>query len=728
MKAEYIEKIYAGWLAKIIGIRFGAPIEGWPREKIESIFGNSLKRYPADYVNFAADDDSNGPIFLLRALEDSKKGAGMKAEDVAEALLNYAPFEHGFFWWGGYGISTEHTAYLNLRNGIKAPQSGSIMQNGSAMAEQIGGQIFIDTWGLVAPGDPDMAAALAREAASVTHDGNGVYGGMFIAACISYAFDERDIKKIIEKGLTYIPGDCQYANIVKTVMDYHEKHPKDWKQCYQMIRSCHGYDRYPGICHIIPNTAVMILSLLYGEGDFDRTLEICNLCGWDTDCNVGNVAAIMGVACGLSVISYEKWRRPINDLLICSSVVGSLNIMDIPYGAAYMLKLAFELSKTKTPVPSVLSGAAVPSDLPEPWKSIVDGPIDGCHFEFPGSTHAIRMRAHANDERGADCHELSFWNTDETSCTGSRSLKFLARAMAPGEAVFVYKQTYYEPKDFSDSRYDPSFSPIAYPGQTIHGSVCLPENGAGAWVCLYGKDIRSDKIYESEKIQLAPGRWESLEYRLPGQLCGLIGEVGFGFHLEGGKPWSLDLTGFIDDLYVTGEADYRLDFSMEMEECWPGTVRREISQFTRLKGNAYLEEGRLHLSCSDFGEVSTGHHNWEDYTAEFCMTPFAGECSLVTFRNQGAMRSYAAGFDRRGSFAVLKNRGGYEVVHWKPFAWEYNREYNVRIRVKGNVITAQAGDVVITLQDQEEPYLKGGIGLAVLRGSHLSCRSIRVYG
>lgn len=736
MKAEYIEKIYAGWLAKIIGIRFGAPVEGWPQEKIEKIFGSALKRYPADYVNFAADDDSNGPIFLFRALEDSGKGADLKAEDVAEALLNYAPFEHGFFWWGGYGISTEHTAYLNLRNGIKAPRSGSVMQNGSALAEQIGGQIFIDAWGLAAPGDPDLAAALSREAASVTHGGNGVYGGMFIAACISCAFEETDIGKIIEKGLTYIPGACQYAKIVKTVMDYHLNDPDDWKRCYQMIRSHHGYDKYPGNCHIIPNAAVMILSLLYGEGDFDRTLEICNLCGWDTDCNVGNVAVIMGVAGGLSAISYEKWRRPINDLLICSSVVGSLNIMDIPYGAAYIIKQALELSKRerpgssplhKTPDPSPLPETPGSPDLPEPFNFILNGPIDGCHFEFPGSTHAMRLRASANDERGAACHELSCWNTDEMAFTGKRSLKFLARAMAPGEAVYVYKQTYYEPKDFSDSRYDPAFSPVAYPGQTIHGSACLPEYGAGAWACLYGKDIRRGKIYEGEKKKLEPGSWESLKFRLPGRLPALIGEVGFCFYLDGGSPGSLDLTGFIDDLYVTGKADYVLDFSAEKEERWPGTVRREISQFTRLKGNAYLEEGRLHLSCFDFGEVSTGHHEWEDYEAEFRITPLAGECSLVTFRSQGAMRSYAAGFDREGSFAVLKNRGGYQVVHWKPFAWEYKREYEIRIKVRGNVITARVDEAVIIWSDEEEPYKKGGIGLAVLRGSHLSCRTIKVY-
>ena len=226
MREEYIEKIYAGWLGKIIGIRLGAPIEGWTYEKIKNIYGE-LTGYPIDYKRFAADDDSNGPLFFLKALEDGKHGADLCAQDVGNALLNYAPFEHGFFWWGGYGISTEHTAYLNLRNGIPAPRSGSIEQNGATMAEQIGGQIFIDTWGLVTPGNPDLAAKLAKEAASVTHGGNGIYGGIFVAVCISYAFLEKDIKKIIEKGLSYIPSDCEYTLVVSAVMNFFDVHKED---------------------------------------------------------------------------------------------------------------------------------------------------------------------------------------------------------------------------------------------------------------------------------------------------------------------------------------------------------------------------------------------------------------------------------------------------------------------------------------------------------------------
>ena len=58
-----------------------------------------------------------------------------------------------------------------------------------------------------------------------------------------------------------------------------------------------GYDKYPGVCHIIPNAGVCAMSLLYGKGHFDRTVEIATMAGWDTDCNAGNVGSIMGVAC-----------------------------------------------------------------------------------------------------------------------------------------------------------------------------------------------------------------------------------------------------------------------------------------------------------------------------------------------------------------------------------------------------------------------------------------------
>lgn len=708
IKTEYIEKIYAGWLAKIIGIRLGAPIEGWSYEKIKNIYGE-LNHYPVDYKEFAADDDSNGPLFFLKALEDSKKGSDLQAQDVAEALLNYAPFEHGFFWWGGYGVSTEHTAYLNLKNGMQAPRSGSIAQNGHAAAEQIGGQIFIDTWGLVTPGNPDLAARFAEKAASVTHDGNGIYGGIFVAVCISYAFVENDIRKIIEKGLSYIPTDCEYTKVVRTVMTYAESNPSDWRACYQFIFENYGYDKYPGNCHIIPNIAVMILALMYGEGDFSKTLNICNMCGWDTDCNVGNIAAIMGVRGGLQAIDYEKWRKPVNDFLACSSVVGSLNIMDIPFGASYITKLAWNLAG---------------EELPKPWKEIIEEKIDSCHFEYPGSTHAIRVRKDLTDGRSNQQMEYELINTDETAATGNRSLKLMVKPVYPGENIYAYKKTYYRPCDFHDSRYDPSFSPLVYPGQTIHGSAYIPQYAREIDVCLYALEAHSDKVYKSKSVHLNPGCWETLSYEIPSVQGGLVSEIGFCFSVLGIQNELMEFVGMIDDLYADGNPNYTMEANLEEEEVWTG-IHREISQFTKLKGLMYLDEGQLNLSCSDFAEAYTGRYDWKDYCAKFYMTPLMGEHHLVNVRVQGAIRSYAAGFLPDGKIGLLKNKNGYEVLMSREFAWTPGSEYKVEICVNGNNIKAVFDDtVVLEYIDEKEPYLEGAIGISVLEGSHCKLRKI----
>src|SRR5690606_23220766 len=100
---------------------------------------------------------------------------------------------------------------------------------------------------------PELAADYAAKAASVSHDRNGIYGGQFIAACIAKAFSEKDIAKIIESGLSVIPEDCEYTRMARAVIDYYEKNPKNWRDCFKYVKANFGYDRYPGNCHIIPN-------------------------------------------------------------------------------------------------------------------------------------------------------------------------------------------------------------------------------------------------------------------------------------------------------------------------------------------------------------------------------------------------------------------------------------------------------------------------------------------
>ena len=429
MDQNLLSKLYGGFLGMNVGIRLGAPVEPgiWTVERIERTYGD-IRGYIKEYKHFAADDDANGPVFFLRALDDTD-GQEPTPGSVSEAYLNYTREGIGMFWWGGLGVSTEHTAYLNLLSGIPAPQSGSIRQNGRTVAEQIGGQIFIDTWGLVAAGDPARAARYARAAASVSHDGEALNGAAFIAACIALAFVETDIERIVDKALTHIPAGSAYRAVVEAVRAYRRNHPAvAWRDCRQMLEDEWGYDRYPGVCHIIPNAGVCALALLYGAGDFSRTIEIATMCGWDTDCNAGNVGTIAGVLGGIEAIP-EHYRRPINDEIVLSSVSGYLNILDVP---GYIWYLAMWYYR--------LRGEPVPEEV---QRHLHPGEID-FDFSLPGSTHGLCVSDPCLLRGGhkENAYEV-MWNR-----------------LNRGQQATVHLKTFYRRSDFSDERYKPVFSPV----------------------------------------------------------------------------------------------------------------------------------------------------------------------------------------------------------------------------------------------------------------------------
>ncbi|MBQ0035350.1 MAG: ADP-ribosylglycohydrolase family protein [Firmicutes bacterium] len=401
---EYLYKVYSSWYGKNIGIRLGAPVESWDYKKIEDTY-HGKHGYLKDYGIFAADDDSNGPLFFVRALLDKKD---ITSEDIGNTFLNYIQEYSGFFWWGGVGVSSEHTAYENLKNGIKAPMSGSAKQNGLVMAEQIGGQIFSDCWGYVSGYDPLLAKDLAVKASKVTHDLNGNEGAIFVAVAITLAMQYEDIHSVVYDTLEYLNKDLEYYKVMKDICNYYENNKDDYHKCFDYILNNYGYDKYPGVCHIIPNSSLMVMSLMYGNGDFDFTMEMLNNCGWDTDCNCGNVGSILGALLGIDNID-NKWILPINDIVNASSSVGSLNIQTISESGKLFAKLAYKL---------------------------VDIEIeDDKRFDLPYASEGFFGEIDINN--GMHCN---------------------------GQ---VYKYSYYLGEDIFDSRYDPEFSPTIYPGYTI---------------------------------------------------------------------------------------------------------------------------------------------------------------------------------------------------------------------------------------------------------------------
>src|ERR1044071_6859686 len=163
------------------------------------------------------DDDISGTFTFLRALADYNNSLDLTPAQIGQTWLNYIIENRTILWWGGLGNSTEHTAFLRLKEAISAPRSGSMVLNGKVLAEQIGAQIFIDGWGLIAPGDPALAADLARRASSVSHDGEAIYGAQVIAALIAGAFIESDLNKLIDTAVTCISADSIIYRLIEDV-------------------------------------------------------------------------------------------------------------------------------------------------------------------------------------------------------------------------------------------------------------------------------------------------------------------------------------------------------------------------------------------------------------------------------------------------------------------------------------------------------------------------------
>lgn len=326
---EYAECVYAGVLGKMIGVYLGRPIEGWTRAEIEAEFGEI-----EGYVHEArgvplvvTDDDIAGTFGFLRAVEDFGFPAEPTPQQIGETWRNLLIEGKTVLWWGGIGVSTEHTAFLRLDAGIPAPKSGSIALNGRTVAEQIGAQIFIDGWGMLNPDDPARAADLARRAASVSHDGEAIHGAQVVAAMVAAAFTEPDPARLVETALSVIPPDSLIARLIRDLQGWHAE-GLDWREAYDRLEPVYGYGRYGGGCHTVPNHALVILALLWSEGSFDLGMTIANTLGWDTDCNAGNVGCILAIAGGLESLEGRDWRGPVADRLYISAAEGGRTVSD----------------------------------------------------------------------------------------------------------------------------------------------------------------------------------------------------------------------------------------------------------------------------------------------------------------------------------------------------------------------------------------------------------------
>ena len=527
--SNWLEDIRASWLGKIIGVRLGAPVENWSSQQIKASFGK-IEDFVKDYGVFGADDDTNGPFYFTRVLLD-KKAEEITSQDIANTMLNVIADEHGFFWWGGVGVSTEHTMYNNLKNGMSALDSGSRRINGRELSEQIGGQIFSDGWAYVAYDNVALAVDLAGKAASVSHDGEAVEGAKFVSAAISLAFKHKDIFEVMNMALEYCDPQSEYVRVARDVIAYSQK-SDGWEETLDFIQQTYPYSCYGGICPIIPNMAVMVMAMAHGKQDFRETLLICVNAGYDTDCNVGNVGSILGALVGIDGL-FAPWVSKINDVVLSSGLLGSINSLDATQQTLYFGKLANSLN---------------PNLIDDRLTFIND-----FSFGLPYSTHGFYGRWH----RKFDGSHINVAMEDATS---KRALQINVHSAFKQESLEFIKKTYFRASEVYDSRYEPSLAPVIWPGQIVSTRIKAECDGLFT-AHLLVRDI-DGKTAKSEDLVLM-SEFVDFEIRIPSDFS-LVAEVGVALVC-------LDRTFlthlWIDSVMINGRAEFDWDVTkLPMEE------------------------------------------------------------------------------------------------------------------------------------------------------------------
>lgn len=320
-------KIQGAWMGRICGCMLGKTVEGirtnelvpflketnnYPMHRYilhsdlnEEILNKykypfASRRYADAIDGMPVDDDTNYTVLYQEIIE--KYGRDFTPFDVSRAWLRYQPKD-------AY-CTAERVAFCNFVKGYEPPTS-AVYKN--PYREWIGAQIRADYFGYINPGNPELAAEMAWRDASISHTKNGIYGEMFVAAMLAVSAETNRIRDIIQGGLAQIPHTSRLYEAIMTVLDGFEQGISQ-SDCFRSIHKKYNEHNSHDWCHTISNAMIVAASLLYGGGDYGKSICMAVETGFDTDCNGATVGSILGMANGIGSIP-EYWTAPIGDRL-----------------------------------------------------------------------------------------------------------------------------------------------------------------------------------------------------------------------------------------------------------------------------------------------------------------------------------------------------------------------------------------------------------------------------
>ena len=344
----YLDKVQGAWMGKMIGVTFGQPwefeyqnvpigfdITDWTLSPTRlKDFRARAENKPGDWTPITRLED-NQKIHLDHdfILASEKEHPSFGAPDNDDIYINLL----FLYCLRRYGIDVDTSTVAhewadkirvvwhankagldNIKKGILPPMSGSPKYN--LHADDIDFQIESDIFGMISPGLPQVSNRFDDRMGHIMNYGDGVYGGMFVSAMYTQAFFAHDIRQVVEQGLKAIPSESLYAQLIRDVIRWHDENPDNWRKTWDLMQSkwgnvdhCpEGYNKPYNIDAKL-NGGYVVMGLLYGNGDWWKTMNFATRSGQDADCNPATAAGILGTLLGAKAIPAE-YREPLHNI------------------------------------------------------------------------------------------------------------------------------------------------------------------------------------------------------------------------------------------------------------------------------------------------------------------------------------------------------------------------------------------------------------------------------
>jgi hypothetical protein len=503
------------------------------------------------------------------------------------------------------------------------------------------------------------------------------------------AFDVTAVEDLIEGCRRYITSPFLHK-VIDDVLSICTRE-SDWRSVRSWLDERYGYDKFAGPCHIVPNHAMVLASLLLGKCDFQRSLMIATSAGWDTDCNAGSVGCLNAIRLGLDAITAQvDFRTPVADRLLVVTADGGSCVSDAVQQTRSVVRAAAEARGENACVGEARFA-----------------------FEYRGSTQGFGPCSYLVPPYP----NVSVGNLNDDN--GRSGLVLECRAIGPGIPGAVSTPIFIDPSDRGDN-FSTLASPTLYPGQLVQVRARVPGEA--------NPTLRLYVLHQAVNGEIQPcfsppfalrSEIETLTWRIP--------EVGpnplirFGVQVESASRF--DGRVIVEEIDWSGAPERFEQAGVLMSSIWdtrPVPLSAWVSSAQNFEADFRYTYSVSHPVGS--GLATIGTRDWADYAIQSTLIFNLHRSAGLVVRSVGHRRYYAAIFSDGSTVKLIKRTNADSVtLADSAYTYEMDLPYTVMLECVGPRLRLVVnGDRLLEAIDESQPYTCGGAGFVVEEGTLLA--------